>query len=81
MLTSFIEMCVFYDHLIKLIHELQNLVNDREKEKLDMLTEIDILLKKISSYYMISEKWERQAVTYKRETAVKQNLVDRYKQQ
>jgi hypothetical protein len=53
---SFREIVCFYDNLLKLVHDLQELMNAKEKTKLDMFNDIDVILKRVSDYYALNEK-------------------------
>jgi hypothetical protein len=48
---AFREIVSFYDNLLKLVHNLQDLLNAKEKLKLDMFNDIDVILKRIGDYF------------------------------
>lgn len=64
---AFREIVASYDNLLKLVHDLQDLLNDKEKLKLDMFNDIDVVLKRVNDYFSLNEKSQRQGGQLKRE--------------
>lgn len=77
---SFREIVSFYDNLLKLVHDLQDLMNNKEKTKLDMFNDIDVVLKKVSEDFARAELNRRQLTEVKRQLEHKNRELQRYRE-